>query len=377
MELLYLQIIFIDMIGGGSGRLFELFGGLTVRYVLFFIGLLLIFLKLSFSKIVIPRNELIIFILGTFFIPIGMITMGTNDLGLAMADLKPFFFFALFFLILSQNETNSQVLLDKFCKYLLIIPTLMGILQIVILLAIKYGVLPFQAFYVWADGKSGEILFRGEDGYFFYKGFFFLALGFIYAYIRGKKVLAIFLLICVFLSQTRGLLLASIFTVCLHLALTARKQVAIVLIILSPIALFIVFTLTMKILFLREDAGDSNAVRFKDLAYILDENSILQNIIGNGWGAEVRGRARLENIFMELFFKTGIPGLLSSFLLSIYVFFCSKNKFNPFIYLMFFSLLVSQTNPFIFTPMGIILTGVCILSCRYYYNRDGTLQTTT
>ncbi|MFH4180739.1 hypothetical protein WDA55_22060, partial [Acinetobacter baumannii] len=88
-------------------------------------------------------------------------------------------------------------------------------------------------------------------------------------------------------------------------------------------------------------AGDSNAVRFKDLAYILDENSILQNIIGNGWGAEVRGRARLENIFMELFFKTGIPGLLSSFLLSIYVFFCSKNKFNPFIYLMFFSLLVS------------------------------------
>ncbi len=374
MELLFLKILFIDIIGGGSGRLFELFGGLTIRYVLFFIGLLLVFCKLSFSTIYIRRNELIAFILGTFFIPIGMVTMATNDLSLAMADLKPFFFFALFFLILGQNENNSQILLEKFCKYLLVIPFIMGVIQIILLLLINYGVLPFPAFYAYAETTSSEIMFRGEDGYFFYKGFFFLGLGFVYAYIRGKKILAAFLILCIFLSQTRGLLLASIFTVCLHLMLTARKQTAFLLFILSPVAIFIIYMLIMKILFLREDAGDSNSVRFKDGAYILAENTFIQNLIGNGWGSEINGRARLENIFMEIFFKTGLPGLLSSLVLTVYVFISSKSKYNPFVYLMFFSFIVSQTNPFIFTPMGIILTAVCMLSCRYYFNRNGALQ---
>ncbi len=49
----------------------------------------------------------------------------------------------------------------------------MGVIQIILLLLINYGVLPFPAFYAYAETTSSEIMFRGEDGYFFYKGFFF------------------------------------------------------------------------------------------------------------------------------------------------------------------------------------------------------------
>lgn len=70
MELLFLKILFIDIIGGGSGRLFELLAGLQLD-MFFFHWLIISFCKLSFSTIYIRRNELIAFILGTFLFLLG------------------------------------------------------------------------------------------------------------------------------------------------------------------------------------------------------------------------------------------------------------------------------------------------------------------
>ncbi len=38
MELLYLKLLFVDIIGGGSGRLFEIFNGITFRYLVFLLA---------------------------------------------------------------------------------------------------------------------------------------------------------------------------------------------------------------------------------------------------------------------------------------------------------------------------------------------------
>ena len=373
MELLYLKLLFVDIIGGGSGRLFEIFNGITFRYLVFFVGVLLIFFKFAFSKVYIKKNEFLVMLLGTLFIPIGVIGMASNDVILAIDDIKPFLFFILFFLILTQNENNSIILLEKFCSYLLIIATIMGTLQLILILLVKFNILPFFVFYSIGQNTSNEIMYRGEDGLFFYKGFFFLGIGCIYAFIKRKYLLVAFLFLCVFLTQTRGLLLGTLFTILVYIVLTARRQVAFLIFLVSPLILYFTYFITLKILFLREDVGDSNSVRFDDFKYIISGSDLFQTLFGNGWGAEIRNRAKLENVFMELFFKTGVIGLFSSLIVVFYVFSHFKNKYNPFLYFMLFSFLFSQTNPFIFTPMGIVLVLVCILACRYNFDKNSDL----
>lgn len=373
MEILYLKLLFIDIIGGGSGRLFEITSGITFRYIVFFLGLLILLYKFCFSKIMIKKEEMIVLLLGTFFIPLGFVSMGINDLSLAFDDIKPFLFFLLSFIILSQSEENSKLIIEKFLTYLIFIPVLMGIIQIILILLIKYNFLSFYAFYALGESTSNEVMFRGEDGLFFYKGFFFLGIGCIYAFIKKKYFIAFFLFVCIYLTQTRGLLLVSIFSILLYVVLTNRKQVAFIFFLISPIAFYLLYLITLKILFLREDVGDSNVVRFKDLEFLLNIDNIFHAIFGHGWGAEIRDRTKLENVFMEIFYKSGILGLLSSLVIVIYIFLHKNNKYNPFLYFTVFSFLVSQTNPFIFTPMGIILLIMSMLSFRYFFDVNSNI----
>lgn len=373
MELLYLNLLFIDIIGGGSGRLFELYNGITIRYILFFTGILLILIKFSLKKIILLKRELIALLLGTIFIPIGLICASKNNLELAFVDIQPLLFFLLIVLILSQNREDGKYLIGRFLKFLLVIPFIMGVIQLIIISSIKLNLISFEAVYAYASTTSGELRFRGEDGLFFYKGFFFLGVGFVYAFIKKKYLLSLFLIICITLTQTRGLLLASIFTILLYLVFTARKQVAFIIFLISPIMLYLTYLFTVKILFLREDVGESDSVRFEDLDFILNSNSWVQTLIGNGWGAEVRDRAKIENVFIEIFYKCGLLGLLSSLVLVFYMFLYKNIKYNPFFYLMLFAFMYSQTNPFIFTPMGIVLVGMCILSCRFKFNKNNEL----
>lgn len=373
MEILYLKLLFIDIIGGGSGRLFEITSDITFRYIMFFLGLLILLYKFCFSRIMIKKKEMIVLLLGTFFIPMGFVSMGGNDLSLAFDDIKPFLFFLLSFIILSQSEENSKLIIEKFLTYLIVVPVLMGIIQIILILLIKYNFLSFYAFYAFGESTSNEIMFRGEDGLFFYKGFFFLGIGCIYAFIKKKYFIALFLFICIYLTQTRGLLLASIFSILLYIVFTSRKQIAFVFFLISPAVFYFLYLITLKILFLREDVGDSNVVRFKDLEFLLNIDNIFQAFFGHGWGAEIRDRAKLENVFMEIFYKSGILGLLSSFVIVIYIFLHKNNKYNPFLYFTVFSFLFSQSNPFIFTPMGIILLIVSMLSFRYFFDVNSNI----
>lgn len=373
MEILYLKLLFIDIIGGGSGRLFEITSGITFRYIMFFLGLLILLYKFCFSKIMIKKEEMIVLLLGTFFIPLGFVSLGVNDLSLAFDDIKPFLFFLLSFIILSQSEENSKLIIDKFLTYLIVVPVLMGIIQIILILMIKYNFLSFYIFYALGESTSNEIMFRGEDGLFFYKGFFFLGVGCIYAFIKKKYFVALFLFICIYLTQTRGLLLASIFSILLYIIFTTRKQIAFIFFLISPVIFYLLYLITLKILFLREDVADSDVVRFKDLEFLLDIDNFFHALFGHGWGAEIRDRAKLENVFMEIFYKSGILGLLSSFVIVIYIFLHKNNKYNPFLYFTVFSFLFSQTNPFIFTPMGIILLIVSMLSLRYFFDVNSNI----
>jgi hypothetical protein len=373
VELIYLKLLFIDIIGGGSGRLFELFGDITVRYILFSLGILLILIKISFHKVQLLKHELIGLLLGTLFIPIGMISMANNDLSLALTDLQPLLYFFIVILILSQNINNSKLLVEIFLKYLLTISFIMGAIQVILIILVTTNIISFDAFYSYASTTSGELRFRGESGLFFYKGFFFLGLGCIYAFIKRKYLLSLFLIICLFLTQTRGLLLATMFSILLYIIISARKQVAFAIFLISPIILYITYVVTMRILFLREDVDDSDSVRFQDVSIILETNSFFYTLIGHGWGAEIGERSRIENIFMEIFFKAGFLGLLCSLFLVLYIFFQKNFQNNPYFYLLIFAFVYSQTNPFIFTPMGIVLLGVCMLSCRFSFDRKNEI----
>ena len=146
------------------------------------------------------------------------------------------------------------------------------------------------------------------------------------------------------------MLLASIFSILLYIVFTSRKQIAFVFFLISPAVFYFLYLITLKILFLREDVGDSNVVRFKDLEFLLNIDNIFQAFFGHGWGAEIRDRAKLENVFMEIFYKSGILGLLSSFVIVIYIFLHKNNKYNPFLYFTVFSFLfVARQTEIIFS----------------------------
>ncbi len=179
----------------------------------------------------------------------------------------------------------------------------MGTLQLILILLVKFNILPFFVFYSIGQNTSNEIMYRGEDGLFFYKGFFFLGIGCIYAFIKRKYLLVAFLFLCVFLTQTRGLLLGTIFTILVYIVLTARRQVAFLIFLVSPLILYFTYFITLKILFLREDVGDSNSVRFDDFKYIISGSDLFQTLFGNGWGLKFGTGLNLKMYLWNYFLK--------------------------------------------------------------------------
>lgn len=88
---------------------------------------------------------------------------------------------------------------------------------------------------------------------------------------------------------------------------------------------------------------------------------------GEGFGSEILGRSRIEVVPLELFYKIGILGLILSLIPVLYIIFKSINNKLTCISLQMssialFSALVSVTNPFLYTPMGVYIIGISLIS---------------
>ena len=93
---------------------------------------------------------------------------------------------------------------------------------------------------------------------------------------------------------------------------------------------------------------DSDSVRFNDLYFYYKNVDLATFLFGRGFGSFILDRLRIEIVPLEILQKTGyfINSTKTSLMMSL---------------ILFFSITVSITNPFLFTPMGIFIIGVVVL----------------
>jgi hypothetical protein len=232
------------------------------------------------------------------------------------------------------------------------------------------GYIDFTEFYK-KQYEIGEIFFRG-DNLFFYKGFLYLCIGFIFilvSNIKFKFPLLLLLFTSIVLTLTRGFILFTSIVGIFYIFFINKK---LILKISSLTLLCVLITVFLKdIVEIFQDRADSDVVRFTQMTQVTDNITPFTILFGHGFGIGVQDRPiHMENSFLEIFHKQGIIGIgfwlfLLAYIFIIYV----KIKYNknialPFLLSTTFVYLQSFTNPFVNNPIGlsIILLTIVILN---------------
>lgn len=368
-----LTIMVIELVVGGSGRFLPI-GPLTFRIFLY------IFCILISVIILILRRNVDTYIL-SILIPFTILLLFSASIGVINGaplqyiydDIKPLLFFynILFFSITIKSE--SEILdVIKLIKYSTL---LMALVYLILVILIYFNYVNFLNFYYFID-SFGEITFRGEEGFFLYKGFLYLCIGFFFFIIsddRYSNVFAFILLISVVLTLTRGFILFTVAVYILYLIFFYRNKI----LSISIIFLVCITTIITLPIYLQAigDKEESNLVRKIQVDEVLARTDSFNLFFGNGFGIGVPiNPHHMEIAYLEIFCKQGIIGLIfwGALLLYIFILFVrlyKQNKNMKIIIPCFLSVLFiafqSATNPFINNPIGLSMLLITIV----IYNR--------
>lgn len=365
LKLLLLLAIF-ELIAFGSGQVANIGFGLTLRMVFFII----IFLMLPFiiQKTKFTFYDLLVFsgfiILTCISTSIALIN--NNNLDYLFLDIKQLIFFLefIFFIyIINNNKICNQI--TKIIKW----TTLgMAIIYIIYLILIKsLFKIDFLQFYRSMSDES-DFMFRGDGGEFFYKGFVFLPIGFLFWLNERKYFYCFILLISIFFTLTRGFyIMTFIGVIWLLFSRTKDSRIKIFLPLCFILAfLAIYFT---GIFDQGEDRSHGDVMRIVMIEQVIDQINVLNFFIGNGFGKGIDFRPiHMENSFLEILFKQGIIGILF-WLFVLFVIIkrgLKLNKYsNNYIYMVGTVMIYVQSlfNPYITNSMGLGFTIIsyCII----------------
>ncbi|RSO45450.1 hypothetical protein [Acinetobacter pittii] len=165
---LYWTVYLFDIVAGGGGRLFEITETISLRYLLFFTGILILLFSVLSLKVKLYKRELLILLLGTSFFPIGLIKGSLHEVNDILFDLQQLMFFFVMALMFFQNDNNAKKIVERFNKYIFYIPIFMGLIYVILFSLINIGVLPFNLFYNWAS-STNEFFFVEKMDTFFIK----------------------------------------------------------------------------------------------------------------------------------------------------------------------------------------------------------------
>ena len=377
----FFTIMLIELVIGGGGRWFQV-GPLTIRMILYMTGIPLSFIFLSITR----RVEVPVFYWTFFFIILSAVSvfMGLfNGAGISKVfeDIKPLSFFLILpFFALCINSVEQ---VDRTIRIIKYSSLLLGIIYLIVVLCIVVGIIPFMRFYNYAT-PFGEIFFRTKP-LFFYKGFIYLCIGFIFFMVSpGKlnKIAMLIMLACIFLTLTRGLILSTLLAAVFYLVFIVRNK------LISLSILFIGIVLVgIAIPFYLESVGDrsnSDMVRYIQIDQVIEKTNFLNFFVGDGFGIGVPIRPdHMEIAYLEIFSKQGAIGLLFWFSLFGYIcylyFSLYNNKdiyitYSPLFLSVLLIYLQSGTNPYLNNPIGLSFLLVSLISLirinNHYLNRS-------
>jgi len=378
-------IILIELVLGGGGRLIAV-GPISLRMVLFLLAIIITGLHLLKGNKVNTKHVYLLFVFT------GMLAIGTTvglitgaDKKLIWEDMKPLMFFYLlpFFGLAIKNENDTA----EISKIISVSGLVMAFAFLFVLLALFTNAIKFIDFYNLAD-PFGEFFFRGEYS-FFYKGFIYLCIGFLFVHLSYKKNrwwLLIVLLTAIILTFTRGLILAISLCYVVYYLFIKRFYVRTIIACLAcGLILFYAKTIYVtiseklyvsnsntstpsnysdKLLGDREYSDNVRILQIKEVAFATTISSF---VWGHGFGNGVASRpVHMEISYLEIFHKQGAIGI-ACWAIILLALIASYKNLSPlksdlgdaYLLAALFVFFQSLTNQYINNPIGL---GMILLS---------------
>jgi hypothetical protein len=366
---LLLVFLLLELFLFGGGRILNV--GIVSLRMYFFVIALTVGLIYLFQLRRINSTFLILLLFSALLIAEGTIIgiMNGADLEKVFNDVKPllslfgilFFYFA----IRSVQDVSLVVRLLKLSAQLL------AFLYLLVFILINTRALPFAKFYALAS-PTEEFFFRGDFA-FFYKGFFFLVVGTFFV-ANGKslkeRILLIILIVASLLTFTRGFILSVVLVFLLYLVVIRKKSIPLIIFLIalavggSSVWNFVEYKTKLN----RSLSNSDRLIQIKEVSESVNPTSIL---IGKGFGIGVKSRPdHMEISYLEIFHKEGLFGLsfyglilVLSFLLFKKACYAGNQKVaTPFMLAIWFTFILSITNPFINNPIGINMVLISLVS---------------
>lgn len=387
--LLFTAILFELMLGGG-GRLIN-WGPVSLRMILFVIAFIVVCIQILRRK-KLPRDYWLLCLLFACLLLIGLsqgIAIGANR-AFWWEDLKPllYFFILPFFGFAFQAGASPELAASSIKRSGIILSSSF----IIVLVLIHTGVVPFLDFYNFFI-ETQEFFFRGELT-FFYKGFIFICIAFLFVYFSEqpyKHLILILLGVGILLSVTRGFLFAFFLTYAFYYFLKSsfiRSALFVIISLAVVLAGQVVIRESSKVIdqlknkpeFAQEvpihpdsnllgDRNYSDDGRFQQIKEVTEEINLKSMIIGHGFGMGIPSRpVHMEISYLEIFHKQGIVGLafwayLLWLLYKKYEVATPGGLSSAFFFGSSFVYFQSLTNQYINNPIGlsmVMLSIVCL-----------------
>lgn len=379
-----LSIIVLELMIGGSGRFLEI-GPVTARMILYTIALiysLFLVVRGTFIKKYYVKLTILVFVLSLFSSLVG--SFNHADPYLIFEDLKQVSYFPMIIFFSIFINSYDKVLKISYLIKLSAIVLLASYL--LVLSALLLGIIRFDVLYEFLS-EYDQVFFRGEAGFFFYKGFIVLCLG-VFFFLLEKtffsKIMGGLMFLGVVLTFTRGFIYSTIVIFAAYLAylnLKNKNLLNIISLIILPLAIAPLFLSWFVEALGSRDESDS--IRLETIQQVLDSVDPISFFIGHGLGIGVPIRPiHMEISYLEIFHKQGVLGLAfwGLILFVLIIKFANACRYGnnliatSFFLSSLFVFLQSLTNPYINNPIGmsiIIIALVCLdVLSKYSYSAE-------
>lgn len=359
-----------ELILCGSGQIIHVTGNLTLRMALFIVIIISTIILVNRIKMTNePRNLFLSYVV-LLLIGIAISFINGNMIYL-FEDIKPQLYILIFpFMYLAVSSQNNIGVISRIiCLGSLI----MAIIYLIYLLVIKVlGMIPFQILYSSMNTES-DIMFRGDKGELFYKGFVFLPVGLIF-YLHKKKYIPVcIILLAIYFTLTRGFYIITLAGILIYMIIYPRfswRRFIFAIFGLVFIYIFILFIDITAVVGAREDSDLIRIVTFKQ---VMERLSIGTVWLGYGLGNGVPIRPiHMECSYLEILHKQGIVGLMYWFVFLICIINAyrkcsreSKSMAVPYLIGIFMIYIQSIFNPYLSNPIGLSLIMIGYLAIYF------------
>lgn len=363
-----------EVVLGGGGRTFAI-GPISLRMGLFAVSVIT-WITIMLTS---PRRRdgvgLAALLIAAFFASLTPGLLVDLERGTSLktmgAELQPLLFWLIAPLFAMALQDVSAV--RRAANILMYGGVTVGAVTLLIMLGLQLGAVNFGRLYAWAS-DTNELFFRTRTS-FFYKGHFYVGIGFIFCLVllpRWWKTMLAITALSIGLSLTRGLYLAIVVATVLSFV-SARRSFAMIAIGLAGVAVAVFYGDALLNLLYDPNRLISSQTRARDFTYFMVTFDYDTLLFGDGTGILLNGRRSVENSYLWSIWRFGIGGLLFCLIPLIlttrYFLSISRNSevyqlASAFYFGMIMLYILTFTNPFINNSIGMAYALCAVFALR-------------